>query len=335
LGTFNFTYSMAAPLQVAAKDADLCKTCVGKECLNGSYSPTPLILIDEIKDGAVVRSHQHNKQGVLGCGTELFVPQMKSNWECTLCLDCARACPHDNVALQIKAPNRAFRRDDVLPKRWDVSFLLVMLAFIGLSNAFGMIPPVYVLLENVAASTGIRAEWALLLILFLLGNVLLPASLSLAAAWLSAKLGKTNQPLRETYARFAPAFIPIGLGVWAAHYGFHFAIGALTIVPVFQNFLLDIGVGVLGQPNWTLGGLSPEQFAPVQVLLVLGGYLASMIISRNVAMRAYGKGKNGKPTPQRAQWGWLPYALLFLLMMLFAFWVFQQPMEMRGTNLLG
>jgi hypothetical protein len=48
LGTFNFVYSTVSPLQIRAKDTDICRTCVGKECINGSYSPQPVILIDQI-----------------------------------------------------------------------------------------------------------------------------------------------------------------------------------------------------------------------------------------------------------------------------------------------
>ena len=62
IGTFNFAGSTISPLQITSRDADVCRSCVGKECVNGSTQ-------------------------VLGCGTELFVPQMRSNLDCVLCLD--------------------------------------------------------------------------------------------------------------------------------------------------------------------------------------------------------------------------------------------------------
>jgi polyferredoxin len=329
LGAFNFAYSTLSPTQITARDPAICRTCVGKECINGSYAEKPVILIDEIADGVPTKTHQHGPDGVLGCGTLLFVPQIRSNMDCTLCLDCARACPHDNVALTLHAPARQLRDPAAWPARWDVGALVVALAFMGITNAFGMIPPIYALLESLQGVLGAGSEGISLLIVFLVGNLALPGIASVAAARLALLLTGTRAAgtaLRDTFAAFAPAFVPIGAGIWAAHYGFHFVVGALTIIPIFHNFLIDHGIMIFGgSPNWALGSLlSPDQFAPIEVILVIGGYLGSMLIARQVAARRFGL---------KAQLGWLPYALIFLLMMLAAFSIFSQPMEMRGTGL--
>ncbi|MGV2434507.1 MAG UNVERIFIED_CONTAM: hypothetical protein LVT10_06165 [Anaerolineae bacterium] len=47
IGDFNFVYS-TLPTRIGVHRADVCGSCVGKECINGSYSPQPLILIDQI-----------------------------------------------------------------------------------------------------------------------------------------------------------------------------------------------------------------------------------------------------------------------------------------------
>jgi len=326
LGAFNFAYSTLSPLQIGVRDPKMCHTCIGKECINGSYSAQPVILVEQIGERPPV---QHDSRGVLGCGTLLYAPQVKSNMDCTFCLDCARACPHDNVILGVRSPLRELQTPRSLSKRWDVNFLLVALAFMGIVNAFGMVPPVYALLHEMALALGTDAEWLLLLIIFFMGSVALPALLSIGAAWLANALtGKRRRPflLRDTFAAFAPAFVPIGAGIWAAHYGFHFVIGALVIVPVFHNFLLDHGVTIFGrQVNWQLGAIADvEQFAIVQVILLIGGYLLSLILARRIAVREYGAA--------RAQLAFLPYALLFLALLLAAFFIFSQPMEMRGTT---
>ncbi|MFW5772995.1 MAG: hypothetical protein ACOCZH_06680, partial [Phototrophicaceae bacterium] len=48
LGTFNFVYSTASPTQITARDAAICRDCVGKECINGSYAPQTVIRLDQI-----------------------------------------------------------------------------------------------------------------------------------------------------------------------------------------------------------------------------------------------------------------------------------------------
>lgn len=327
LGTFNFVYSTISPLQISTRRPEVCRTCVGKECLKGSYAPSPLILADSVQEGASSSTHEHNPQGVLGCGTLLFAPQIRSNFECTLCLDCARACPHDNVVLQLRSPAKELLDPHAFPRRWDVGFLFIALAFMGVTNALGMIPPVYDLIGGFSRLTGINAEWALLLILFGVGNVLLPALVGVGMAWAALRITGTalrGRRLRNVFCAFAPAFIPVGVGIWAAHYGFHFVTGALTLVPVFQNFLLDHQIGLLGAPNWSLGGLmNAEQFGLIQGILLVGGYGASLLVSRHTASDLFG---------QKGWRAWLVVSLVLLGLTFAALYVFSQPMEMRGIT---
>jgi uncharacterized protein YjeT (DUF2065 family) len=213
-----------------------------------------------------------------------------------------------------------------------MAFLLIALAFMGLVNAFGMVPPVYDLLRGIADTLGLTAlgwspaamEFIALGLVFVVGG-LLPVMLALLAAAAARALTRTakRDSLRVALASFAPAFVPVGFGFWAAHYGFHFLIGFLTIVPVFQNFLLDHRITFLGQPNWALGGISDlGLIGLIQTVLVLGGFLWSMMIAQRTALRLYRR---------QGMLGFLPWALLLLAMMLAGLWLFSQPMEMRGT----
>ncbi|MEO8392491.1 MAG: FesM [Chloroflexota bacterium] len=334
LGTFNFVYSTVAPFQIGARDPNVCHSCVGKECINGSYRETPLIVIDQIGiNGEAVASHENGPQGTLGCGTLLFVPQIKSNMDCTLCLDCARACPHENVGLIARKPGAELLRPDAFPHRWDAAFLLICLAFMGLVNAFGMVPPVYDLMTSLANVLNLPAlglsnlaiEGIVLFIIFGIGTILLPIGLSLIAAALGRLLTNSakRDSLRVTLSSFAPAFVPIGLGFWIAHYGFHFLIGFLTIIPAFQSFLLAHGITLLGDPNWTLVGLEDQGIIGlIQTIALLGGFIGSLMVAQRISMRLYRR---------QGMAGLLPWALLFLLMIAAGMWLFNLPMEMRGT----
>ena len=132
---------------------------------------------------------------------------------------------------------------------------------------------------------------------------------------------------RDVAAAFTPAFIPLGFVVWIAHYGFHFLTGALTIVPVFQAFLIDHGVTFLGEPDWTLSGMTDTSLIGVmQFAVVVGGMALSLLVAERAASRLY---------KRRAMPGLIPFALLLLIMMLATLFVFTQPMEMRGTALFN
>jgi polyferredoxin len=305
LGTFNFVQSTASPLQVQARNADTCRTCQGHECVNGSSQ-------------------------VLGCGTELFVPQIRSNMDCTLCLDCARACPYDNVALAVRQPAQELV-GDAWPQRWDLAFLVMMLTFTGLSNAFGMVPPVYALQEWLAGVLHTHSQAAVLFLIFGTANLLLPAGLGIGAAWLSRRLAGTAQtePLRTVFSRHAPIFVPLGFAIWLAHYGFHFATGALGIIPVLHSFLLDHGL-VLGNtsPNWKLSAIMPSSWLlPLQVVIVTAGFMASLYVLQKIEPAL----ATGLRAARRAA---LPWLALLLALAFTGIYLFSLPMEMRGTSSL-
>ncbi|MCY3782079.1 MAG: FesM [Chloroflexi bacterium] len=323
LGAFNMVYSTLSPTRIAVKSHDVCASCVGKECVNGSYAPQPAIRVDEIPvaggEGIQSKDVLHGPRGTLGCGTELFAPQIRSNLDCTFCLDCVRACPHDNVSLFTRAPGAELSRADSWSRRWDVSLLAIALGFMGISNAFGMVPPYYALQEWLALNLGISSEFIVLLLIFGAVNLLLPAAASIAAAWLARGLTglRKRDSLRETAAAFAPAFVPLGFGIWFAHYSFHLLVGPVLIVPVIQEFMGGSG-------DWERFSVSLDSnvIGLIQLVLLLAGFLWSLRLAQKAALRLYRR---------KALLGLLPWALLFLLMMLAAWQIFTLPMEMRGA----
>ena len=323
LGSFNMVYSTLSPTSIAVKSPEICASCVGHECVNGSFALAPLIRVDEIPvgDGEETRQAQvaHGPGGALGCGTELFAPQMRGNLDCTLCLDCVRACPHDNVSLFTRSPGAELSRADSWSRRWDMSFLVIALAFMGLSNAFGMVPPYYALQEWLALNLGITSEFLALLLIFGLSNLLLPMAIVVSAAILCRSLTRFRKrdSLRDTVAAFAPAFAPLGFGIWFAHYSFHLLAGPGLIVPVIQEFLGAVG----DWPRWSFS-LDTNAIGLIQLFALVGGFLWSMRLAQKAALRLYRR---------KALLGLLPWALVFLLMMLAAWQLFTLPMEMRGT----
>jgi polyferredoxin len=305
LGVFNFTFSMLSPLQITERSQEVCRDCEGKECVNGSAQ-------------------------VLGCGTELFVPMMESNMDCVFCLDCARACPYDNVALQVR--NRLKESQHRLnPPSFALAFMIMSLVFSGLMNAFGMVPPVYKLQSWLADSLGLRSDATRLLLIFGIGNLLLPlAAIAAMAAFRRVRTGSLIKSLRAEAIRFVPAVVPLGAGIWLAHYGFHLAIGGLAIVPVVQAFMLDHGIEILGSsPRWDLSMLIPQNLIfPLQVAAIFAGLLGSFA---SLVMPTL---KSELP-PIESLRRILPWAVLLVLMTIAALSVFSLPMEMRGTLQIG
>ena len=164
--------------------------------------------------------------------------------------------------------------------------------------------------------------------LFLGGTVVVPALLVGLAAKASAALSGSGRKLIQEATRYGYALVPMGFGMWVAHYLFHFLVGGLTVVPVAQEFLAYFGVPFSGAPAWSLGPLVPDSWLlPMELLFLELGFLVSVVVAFRIAQREVGPG----PRALRAS---LPWGLLALLLSLAGVWLLLQPMEMRGT-LLG
>jgi Fe-S-cluster-containing hydrogenase component 2 len=313
LGTFNFLYSTTSPLQITNRSMEVCRDCESHDCINGRWD-------------------ENDKLVQQGCQLELYVPTIKTNHDCTLCLDCAKACPYDNVALVTRPPGDELFRQS-WPNRLDLALLAVIAACVGLVNAFAMTPPVYELEQWLAITLNTDEEVFVLGPIFLVGSVLLPLALVFAAAWLNQRLvvGNRARTLARLVIRHAYAFVPLGFGIWGSHYLFHLLIGPFTIIPALQTFFAGVvGVPLLGEPNLRLGAtLVPPLWViqGIQVLAMAGGVGGALLVAWNAAKRA-----NREGSARMVEF--LPWAVILLLVAVLATVVFLQPMEMRG-NVLG
>ena len=306
LGTFNYVGSTISPLQIQVTNQEVCRTCVGKECVNGSQDANGKILM-------------------LGCGTELFPPQITSNLNCTLCLDCTRACPHDNIGLVKRPWLNELKTARAWPRRWDLSLLVWVFTFAGLSNAFGMTPPIYQLAAWLSGRLQTTNEGILLLLIFAMLNLILPFVMGVGTAWGSNRLSRVWEPLRITFSKYTPILVPFAFAVWLAHYGFHFATGAFSIIPATQNFLIDHGIYILGSnPNWLLSNIVPLNWLlPLQLIILIVGFGGSYYVLTEI-----GRHEKASFVTQ------LPWLLLLFMLAITAVYLFNLPMEMRGTGLM-
>jgi hypothetical protein len=317
IGQFNFVTSTLSPLELRVVRGDTCRSCRTSDCIRGRR--------DADRPQAVVQR---------GCELALFLPSKVGNLDCTLCLDCVHACPHDNIALAPRVPGAELaddrRRSGIgrLAARPDLAALTAVFAFAALLNAFAMVGPAHDLQRRTAAAIGTTSEAAALGALFLAGLVVLPALLVGGAAALSRLAEAHPRPtLTATAVRYAYALAPIGVGVWAAHYGFHLLTGLLTVVPVAQSAVIDLaGRPLLGEPWWGWVGVRPGLVFPFQIGAAGLGALGSIAVAWAIAAQRPG----ARPLAAAAPWG-----LLIVALAAASWWVFSLPMDMRGTRFGG
>ena len=306
IGQFNFIASTVSPLEVKVREPSVCARCRTTDCIRGRRDP---------HDGLVVIQR--------GCELALFQPYKAGNMDCTFCLECVNACPHDNIGILSRAPAEELtvdqRRSGVgfFSRRRDLAALAAVFAFGALLNAFGMVSPVFAVEEWLAAKLHLSSEAPVLGILSTVFLVVEPVVLLGLAAWAARSWSGTRRGLLPMAVRYSYSLIPLGFGMWLAHYGFHFFTGLYTVIPVTQ----DAVAPVLGEPRWTLTGLP---LGPVQTL-ELGFLLLGAIGSLAVA---YSLAEEDSPDhPLRA---FSPWAVVCLMLLAASLWLMRQPMEMRA-----
>jgi cytochrome c oxidase assembly factor CtaG len=301
IGQFNFVQSLASPLEVKARDPAVCASCHTKDCIRG-------------------------RDGIPGCELHLFLPRKAGNLDCTACLDCVHTCPHDNVGLLAGPPAAELWHDGQrsgvgrFSRRPDLAALIVVLVFGAFANAAGMVGPVAEWQERLASLAGIRSPLLATTVFYLLALFVLPLLTVGGAAALSRRWGRLEAGTLEVATRYAYTLIPLGFGMWLAHYCFHFLTSYDTVVPVAQRFATDLGAAWLGPPAWVAACCRPVTagLLPLELLFLDLGLLLSLYTGYRLA-----------PTLKALA----PWALLLVLLFAAGVWILFQPMQMRGTVL--
>lgn len=332
IGQFNFIASTLSPLEVQVRDPHVCDRCKTKDCIRGRRaipSGEPLAAASSPVAGG-------NSSGLVilnrGCELALFLPRKVGNMDCTFCLDCVHACPHDNIGVSSRLPAAELMIDPIrsgigyFSRRKDIAALAVVFSFGALVNAFGMVSPVYAVEAWLGRLLSVSHEAPVLGVIFAVFLVVEPALLLGGAAWLTRALGGSKLRLVPLAVRYSYALVPLGFGMWLAHYGFHFFTGILTIIPVTQAALASFGVHLLGAPLWRWTGLPVHVVQPIELGFLLLGFAGSLLVVRHLAE------EDCAPHPMRA---FVPWATVCVFVAWASVWLMFQPMEMRATLMGG
>ena len=269
IGQFHFVSSLISPREISVRSQAICQSCGTHDCIRGN-------------------------ERARGCELALFQPRKISSIDCTFCLDCVKACPHDNVGLLPVLPAKTITLDVYrssigrLAKRTDLAAFALLFVFGAFVNAAGMVAPVMRWEHGWHARLGPQAMPFIIAGFVLGGAVLLPAVLAaIVASW---------QPL-NIVRRFAFVLVPLGFAMWAAHLLYHAA----------QRPLL---------PIWLTGA---------QILLLDAGLLLTLYVAWRVAL-------SGAERVRTALALLTPWAVIACLLYGAGIWILFQPMDMRGMQ---
>jgi cytochrome c oxidase assembly factor CtaG len=307
IGQFNLVQSLVSPAEVKVRDSTACASCRTKDCIRG-------------------------RDDIAGCGLHLYQPRKSSNMDCTFCLDCIHACPHDNIGILASLPGNQLWHDHLrsgigrFGDRTDLAALVVLLVFGALVNAAGMIAPVVEWRDGVAAVLRQGSPFVVTSVSYLLGLVVVPVVTVGSAAALSRRIGRLEISTIKAATRFSYALVPLGFSTWLAHYSFHFVGSFDTAIPAIERFAGDLGLGVVGEPAWIRACCRPvaDWLPRLQIVFLDLGFLLALYSAYRIAL-------NQTERVAQAVRALLPWAILILLLFLAGVWIVLQPMQMRGT----
>ncbi len=311
IGQFNFVQSLMSPLEIKVREPARCTSCATKECIRGG------------NDAA------GNK--VTGCELNLFQPRKSGNMDCTFCLDCIHACPHDNVGILIAPPGKELWHDPLrsgigrFGRRTDIAALVLILVFGAFANAAGMVGPVVEWQQALQFMLRLASPLGIVSGFYLAAIVVLPLLLVGGAAAISRRIGSLESSLVRTATRYSFALVPLGFSMWLAHYSFHLFSSYDTVIPATQRFAADIGLTLLGQPQWSCRCCRPvsEWLPRLEILFLDFGLLLSLYTAFRVA-------RSETSRMSLSIKACLPWAMLIGLLFAAGIWIVLQPMQMRG-----
>lgn len=253
VGGFIGLYSQISPIELRIKDKQICVTCDGKPCYNGS-------------------------QTGYGCPWDVFPGGLTKNTYCGLCMECIRTCPHDNIAINL----RPFSADLAKPStRIDEAFK----AFIMLGSAMiyaGVLLGPWGALKDAAYHVGTSAWFVYAIIFLAIIFVILPGFF-----WLMISLTPRPSPIGRgvgvrDFAPLVTALTPLGLMFWVA-FSLSFVLTNATYIFASLSDPLGLGWNLFGTANAAWQPMLTSILAPAQTLSLVGGLIWSTRTAQKAA----------------------------------------------------
>ncbi len=294
VGRISGLYALFSPVELRARSTEVCSSCTTKDCYKGNETYT-------------------------GCPTFLFPSKLQENTYCTLCTECVRSCPHENIGINLR-PLAA----DLFQKvkfQWDESILAVVLLALTSFHGVTMTPMWRRLNDMLRVETGLGPTicFSVLMALMLLLPLLVFWSGAKAARGLTLESGVSTS---DIFKAFTYSLIPIALFYHLAHNSMHFFREAQNLVPILSD---PFGYG------WNLFGTAHISFGPLlslktiwfmQLAFILIGHLYGVLIADRVARVLF-------QNPKDIFKSLIPLLVTMILYSGFSVWLVAQPMEMR------
>ncbi len=247
------------------------------------------------------------------------------NTYCTLCTECIKTCPNDNISINIRKPfHDIFKKGVGFFRTRDIRLSLSVIAIVLL----GIIPfhnlemtALYTSLEgNLADGLGI-SQMIIRTVSFLMMGVITVAiflGFSSLARW---RAGDSQFNTKHIFIWFALTFIPLAISLHIAHNYFHLLEEGAVIIPTLSD-PFGFGWNLFGTAGANVTILPSNLISIFQFLTVGLGFLAS-------GYALYRLSSNMFRERAQALRAIVPMVVLLIGLTIFYMWVLTIPMTMR------
>ena len=251
VGGFIGLYSQTAPIELRIKEKQVCVTCEGKPCYNGSANG-------------------------YGCPWDVFPGGLTKNTYCGLCMECIRTCPHDNIAINL----RPFSADLAKPSaRMDEAFK----AFIMLGSAMiyaGVLLGPWGALKDAAFHVGTGAWFVYAATFLAIIFIIMPSLFALCLP-----RSENLNSFKKRFATFSTSLIPFGLMFWVA-FSLSFVLTNAAYILASLSDPLGFGWNLFGAADISWQPVLTSALAPAQTLALVGGLIWSAHTAQKTANEA-------------------------------------------------
>jgi len=316
VGRVSGQYAMMGMLELRRRDNETCRSCKTKDCFHGNERGHP-------------------------CPTHEFMGAMNENQYCTLCTECVKSCPEDNISFNVRTSGA-----DVLhPHRSkiDEAYMAILIFIVSAFHGAAMIP-LWMEWENGLRGALIDGQVAtfgsdllgfggthggtMTFTLMMLACIVIPGAIYWGLCWLMrVASGRPDITTRTLFIKFSYTLLPIALFYHLAHNAVH-VFWEWSKLRRLVSDPLGWGHDWFGTARAPLTALwSPESIWYIQVGLVIVGHIYGIYVAQREALRVY---KGDRRAAFRVH---LVMMVGMIAMSLLSLWLLAQPMFMRTADI--
>lgn len=281
--------------------------------LSGNYSRAGIVALRGTPDKCKTCSSAFCYKGTVevpGCPMFEFPKTMDSSADCNLCGNCVKNCPNNSITISTRKPTQELW--SIKKPRIEVAFLSIVIMGIVFVQNITMLKVWDKILNALENTLGTTSYYITFTVTFLIA-MLIPVLLLTLAGLIAKKFNKAS--LKENFARFGYAVIPLDLAGHIAHNLFHLLAEGKSVGYTFM------GLFGMDSHGASTAFFSSPTIQVLQYIIIVIGTIGSIYTAYRLAESSQAKEKLFSTT--------FVYTILMLIFAVTNILLFSLPMAMR------